>query len=326
MKRKFLHVTRLVASWLLTSLMLLWPAIGSTQDVSVVLTARVLDNNGAPVAEAAVFIVQLDRTVRTGADGIFLVTGVLAGRYEVGVRKVGYLPRSATIATGRGTLVPTISLVPFTTRMTPVVTTASRGGLSGVISDTALRPLARARVKVAGSGRAVATDSTGRFFVDLRPGSYLLSVERDAFAPQMLSVTIPKDSGREIAVWLSARNKANRAVEIMQAKRLFDLDRNMLRASRQSSRYFTRDDLLEKGITDMPRLARQWAQGSINAACTIVIANDGGAPYEVPLSSVETSDVEFVELYQPQPGRGVGAHLGTSSPCGNLKIVVWLRL
>lgn len=319
-------VFRSAASLLLAVAVLLAPAIGRAQDPSVVLTARVLDNNGAPVADAEVFIVDLDRAVRTGPDGIFRVTGVASGRYEVGVRKVGYLPRAMTIATGNGSLVPTISIVPFTTRIAPVVTTASRGGLSGVISDTALNPLAQAKVRVAGSGREVRSDSAGRFFMELRPGSYLVGIERDSFTRQMVAVSIPKDSGRQVAIWMSPRRKSDRATEIMEQMRVFELDRKMIRASRQSSHYFTRDQLLEKGITDMSRLARQWAQGYITAYCTVSIANDGGRPYVVPLNTVETDAVEFVELYQQQPGRGIGSSVGTSKECGNLALVVWLRL
>lgn len=319
-------IARSIASLMSAALVLLSPARSDAQDTTVVLTARVLDNNGAPVGEAEVFIVKLDRAVRTGTDGIFRVTGVPSGRYEVGVRKVGYLPRAITIATGNGTLVPTISIVPFTTRIAPVVTTASRGGLSGVVSDTALNPLAQVRVRVAGSGREVRSDSAGRFFVDVRPGSYLVEVERDSFARQMIAVNIPKDSGRQVAIWMSPRKKMDRATEIMEQMRVFELDRKMIRASRQSSHYFTRDQLLEKGVTDMARLTRQWAHGYITAYCTITVANDGGRPYSVPLNSVESDAVEFVELYQQQPGRGIGSGVGTSKECGSLAIVVWLRL
>ncbi len=302
----------------------------AAQESAAVLTARIVDGTGKPVPDADVFVVQLDRTVRSGQNGVFRLAPVPAGRYTAGVRKVGHLPASATLNAAVGATPVDIELIALTTRIAPVITTARRGGLSGVVSDTALRPLARAQVKPAGSGRAVQTDSTGHFFIDLRPGTYMVSVVRDSFARQTLAVTIPPDSGREIAVWLSPRDSRRRAEEAVEARRLFDLDQKMIRASRQSTRYFSRDQLVALGITDMFRLAIRWANGSITADCTVSIENDGGASYGVPLNSVLTDDVEFVELYMRGAGQRAGARgasMGSvpSARCGNLSIGVWLR-
>ena len=315
----------------------------AAQDSAAVLTARIVDGTGRPVPDADVFVVQLDRTVRSGLNGVFRLSPVPAGRYTVGVRKLGHLPTNATIFAAVDAVPADIELVVITTRIAPVVTTARRGGLSGVVSDTGLRPLARAQVKPAGSGRSVRTDAAGRFFIDLRPGTYMVSVVRDSFARQTLAVTIPKDSGREIAVWLSPRDRVRRAEEIMQEVRIFDLDQRMIRTSRQSSHYYSRDQLIALDINDMLRLANRWANGSITAECTIAVVSEGGAPYKVPLNSVRTDDVEFVELYmrgaQSRQGqRGVSINgnptryaamiegaVGTSPYCGNLSINVWLR-
>jgi hypothetical protein len=306
------------------ALLILVPAtaLRAQPDTTAVLTARIVDNAGAPVADAEVFVVQLDRRVRTGSDGVFVVRPVQPGRYDIGVRRLGYLPRSAQLLASAQPTREDIQIVAFTTRLAPVVTAASRGGLSGVVSDTALRPLARALVRPAGSGRTVRTDSAGRFFIALKPGNYLVGVERDSFARQTLAVTIPKDSGREIAVWLSPRDQTKRAEAIMEEVRIFDLDRRMIRSARQSSHYFTRDQLLALGITDMSRLARRWANGSITADCVIDVMNDGGRPYRVPLNSVETESVEFVELYQTSSVRRTN---GTAPFCGHLRLMIWLR-
>lgn len=154
----------------------------AAQDSAAVLTARIVDGTGRAVPDADVFVVQLDRTVRSGRNGVFRLTPVPAGRYTVGVRKVGHLPISATITAAADAVPADIELVVITTRIAAMVTTARRGGLSGVVSDTALRPLARAEVKPAGSGRSVKTDAAGRFFIDLRAGTYMVSVVQERFA------------------------------------------------------------------------------------------------------------------------------------------------
>lgn len=210
-----------------------------------------------------------------------------------------------------------------------MVTAATRTGLFGTISDTALHALRDVRVSVAGSGRSARTDSAGKFFMALRAGSYMLRVDRDSFAVQTFGVTVPKDSGREVAVWLVPQSKRNRAVYAVESRRQFELDQRMVRAHPNGSRYYTRDQLLGLGITDMARLARQWAQGTIDALCLINVmgtAHESG--YFVPLGSVVTDEAEFVEVYfgggrASRTTMSTGAAGGSS--CGNVNIKVWLR-
>lgn len=263
------------------------------------LGLRVVDADDRGVKDAEVYVVGVEARLRTQDDGRALLVGVREGHYEVAVRRVGFLPRRVTVPVTRdSTIYTVVVLVPTTTRLAPVVTAATRTGLFGTVSDTSLRALRGARVSVAGSGRSIRTDSAGRFFMSLRGGSYMLRVERDSFAIQTFAVTVPKDSGREVAVWLVPQSQRNRAVYAVEATRQFDLDQRMIRANPAASRFYTRDQLIALGINDMARLARQWATGGITALCLIQImgtAHVGG--YSVPLTSVITDEVEFVEVY-----------------------------
>jgi hypothetical protein len=304
------------------------------------LSLRVVDAESRPLAEADVFVVQLNASYRTDNNGQLRIGNVPLGVYDVGIRKVGFLPAATKVTVGEGGEVQAVALVAFTTRLTPMVTVASRVGLSGVVADTALRPLAKSRVNVRGSGRSVTTDSAGRFFIPLRPGSYMVQV---TYAHEMVAVSIPKDSGREIAVWLRPMTKEKKAQQIVEEVRLFELDRRMLRASGTMTRYFTRAQLEALGITEMIQLARRWASRSIEAECQVSI-EEGARPYRVPITSVFTDEVDFVEMYLPTIGlqskpRGntslsgrpttimtAGSAVNAASPsCGNVGLMVWPR-
>lgn len=306
-----------------------------------VLGVRVVDADDRGLKDAEVYVVGLEARLRTQDDGRATLVGVRDGRYEVAVRRVGFVPRRVTVSVKTDSTIYTlVVMVPTTTRLAPVVTAATRTGLFGTVSDTALHALRDARVSVAGSGRSTRTDSAGKFFMSLRGGSYMVRVERDSFAIQTFAVTVPRDSGREVAVWLVPQSERNRAVYAVEATRQFDLDQRMIRANPTSSRFYTRDQLIALGINDMARLARQWATGGISGLCDVQImgtAHNNG--YSVPLNSVITDEVEFVEVYfggglrRSRPGAlsakrnsvPTSPTPGGLSTCGYVAINVWPR-
>jgi hypothetical protein len=304
------------------------------------LRLRVVDSAQRAIDGAELFVVQLNLFVRTDADGVALLRLSQDRAYDIRVRKLGYLPASVRLTIAEQVATKTIVLRELPTRLAPVVTVAGRQGLTVFVSDTALRPLGGARVSVRGSGRSTRTDANGRAQMGLPPGSYLVHIERNGFAHSTIAVSVPKDSSREVAAWLRVLEPGQRAELIVEARDLFDLDRRMLRASPSMSRYFTRRQLEEMGIEDMMQLARRWASGVIGGECTVPVQRSG----RVPITSVYTDEVEFVELYMPStalksmprgntslgknPTRilsgGSGVHLADPL-CGNVGLIVWSR-
>lgn len=314
-----------------------------TQDSSSLLAIRVVDQNGAPVDAAEILIVKPGRRLRTDAAGLAVVP-IAVGSYALEIRRLGFLPRTVSVATvsSSGAAVA-IRMVRLESKLAPVLTRSSRLGLSGFVSDTALRPLDKAKVHVAGGGRMVKSDDSGRFHMDLKSGSYLVHVEADSFVRQIVAVNIPKDSGRELAIQMPRITKENRAAFIVESVNLFELDRRMLRASPSMTRYFTRDQLMALGIVDMADLVRRWATRSVQAECSVSVT-ESGSPYAMPVGSVQTIDVEFVEVYLPSvalkssprgqtsinnnttrfTSQSSGVHLANRS-CGDVGVIVWPR-
>jgi hypothetical protein len=304
------------------------------------IVVHVTDQTGAALPGAIVMLAELQRSVRSGADGVARFDDVPRGTVTVAVRHVGYLPTSTRVTVAAAMPAITLSLKPFTTRLAPVLTSVGRGGLSGVVSDTSLRPLAGVSVRTIGGRAHTTSDSAGAFFMPLRAGSYMVEIVRDSFARQLVGVTIPPDSGREIGVWL-ARSVGPR--DFREQIAVFDLGQRIVRASPATTKFLTRESLTSAGIVDMAALARQWATGGIGGDCTIAVIS-AGVLTTVPLASVVTSDVEFVEVSTPSiafsetpRGRtsitGVGRRIvtptgqssGGPKACGNVRLTVWLR-
>lgn len=125
----------------------------------------------------------------------------------------------------------------------------------------------------------------------------------------------------------------------MMGVALFDLDQRIMRMSPVNTKFFTRQDLEDKGILDLNGLARRWASGQLNGDCRVGV---GGSMAKIPISTLLASDIEFIELYMAGGGgapRGTTSINGTNSQimastsvrptvtsdCGHLAFIVWLR-
>ncbi len=306
------------------------------------LSGVVTDTLGNPVDDVEVVLTELRRRARTQADGAFQFDNVPAGTYRVSARRMGYVVTSVEVSVPEAGRHVEIRMTPIGYTIAAVTTIADIGGVSGVIADTASRPLKDVQVTALGAGKSVKTDSAGAFFIPLKAGQYMLRIERDGFSRQTKAVMIPENEGRKIAAWLVPRTGPPNHIE---SNALFDLNQRIVRASPVSSKYFAREELVRLGLHDLSALARKWAQGSISHECEVAI---GGVPnLTIPLAMLLVSEVEFVEVYLPSNIAGAGPgprgttslnnnptkfttptgppRLQGSRACGNISIVAWLR-
>lgn len=297
----------------------------------VTLTGTVIDGFGKPVEDADVSVQQLQRRFRTGADGRFVFDNIKPGKYTVSTRRIGYLPDTRKVTVSDRGLNVSIPLKRAAFSLPSVITTADRGGLSGVIADTGFRAMAGVKVKVMGTSHQVVSDSAGAFFAPVPAGHYLVDVTRDGYARQLISVTVPPDSGRQIAAWMVPL--AERANPRLGAN-LFDMQVRLVRAGPVTAQYFTREDIEKAGWTDLREVASVASGRLLNPNCPVLI--DGG-PQTRELWEISAREIEFVETYTPRgpvptvnaprPG-DVTVRPTTSvlppSVCGTT-LIVWLR-
>jgi hypothetical protein len=163
--------------------------------------------------------------------------------------------------------------------------------LSGVIGDTAFNAVRGAIVYVIGSGRRTLTDSTGTFFLDVKPGSYMVEVTRTGFARKLLSVKIAEDSGRHVTVWLipSTRGADRRETDVVRA-----LHGRML-MRRATALFHSREELNRFRLEWLKELVVRDAGIPIADACEALV--DG--LWRRPVYSLTLDELESVEVYPP---------------------------
>lgn len=110
------------------------------------LQGRVIDTNGAPVAQAEIVVLPESLYTSTSASGEFAVGPVAAGPHNIRVRRLGYQLVDTTVTTP--------AAAPFVFRMTPVpitLQTVVAEGLSAGLPRVVLREQEHLGVQLYGS-------------------------------------------------------------------------------------------------------------------------------------------------------------------------------
>ena len=292
------------------------------------LVGIVTDTLGNPVDSVELVISSLKRQTMSRSDGTFRFDDVKPGPYQVLARRLGYYPQvQSTTVDDKGGVV-SFSILLGIRALPPVVSSVARGGLSGVIGDTAYNIVGDAQVAVIASDHRTLSDSLGRFFLDLKPGKYMVSVSRPGYRTRLVSVTVPSDSGRRMTVWLTPTNVGQNNRDAMA----FDgLAARLARRNPVWSNIYTREDINKTGIEDGVQLARLGANKNMDDTCSAII--DGG-PRRLPLWAIDAADIEAMETYTTPPARRTVTSINRNRPirgqtpennvCG-ATVFVWLR-
>jgi hypothetical protein len=280
------------------------------------------------------------RKVKTDVRGRFQLSDVKAGQVEVTVRKIGYEIAVQTIAVLEEGGIARFCLIPEPRALPAIISSVARGGIGGVVGDSTYSMVAGAEVRAVAGGEHAVTDSAGGFFLDLKAGTYVLTVKKEGYGTQFVSVTVPKDSGRQVAVWLASPPHnpifIAQALEAMHTRVLlakqgdpFDPPGSPNRARMISS------EQLARNPGDLASALSASAASRIDPKCEVVV--DGGL-YSMPLGMIDKEDVAFAEIYLDKPKRGGVSSIPMAeksttmikqpkmgqiiSPCG---IFIWMK-
>jgi hypothetical protein len=257
-----------------------------------IISGVVVDTAGKPVDGVAVYLERLTRQVTTRADGVFRFEGVASDTVIVAARKGGYFPNSATVPMGAQGQQLVIEMIPRRTTLAPVVTEAEQSGLSGIVSDSASGALFGAEVVAFGGARhATKTDSSGMFFLNAKPGQYMVRVSSPGHVPQEMGITIRPRGGRRIAVRMTMGADPYRN---MKAAVIDDMKDRLARRSTVYSKVYSREDIAKLHPPDTKTLAVHAAPSLMSEDCLVYL--NGGITF-VPLWSIEPSEIEFMEVY-----------------------------
>ena len=264
----------------------------------------VRDTLANPLDSVEVSIVSLKIRTYTRVDGNFRFENVKPGTYDVRARKIGFAPQVRTMVVDSLGAADAFALVPLPHVLRPVVTTVARGGLSGVVGDTSFNALPGVEVRVMGHEQFTSTDSSGSFYIPIRPGSYILSVRHPGFDYRLVSVIVPPDSGQRVRVNLAPQSKRP---TVRQAHNVDDFASRLEWHERKNSRIYTRADLKEMKI-DWVYDAVRIGYGEIHSGrdgtwidkdCAVVV---NGGPEFTLLEPLTTDDIESVEIYDRSSG------------------------
>jgi hypothetical protein len=249
---------------------------------------------------------------QTDPRGRFEIGGLPPGEYELLIRRIGFEPERVVASIGDSGAVVRICMAVATRPLPAMLSSASRLGLAGVVADASHRPIPGAEVRIIGNGMRTTADSAGAFFLSLRPGHYAVTVSRPGYGTEMLGVTIPPDSGREIAVWLGAppRNRNRYADELDQMR----WRSVQLPGSRYAVR--TAEDLARSGLDLQQQVLAAAKAGKLCAGWGRTVGKD----YGIPADLIEKSEVAMMEVITVLPGR---PGQRTGPPCA--QAVIWLK-
>jgi hypothetical protein len=274
------------------------------------LEGTVRDTVGTPLRDVTVLLMPVRRLTRTDDEGRFRFDSLPTGRLRVSARAIGYIAAGVDLIVARDTIIRVdLPMLRLAASLPAMMSTAARAGLSGVVGDTTYRALDSVRVRALGKSMETVTDSVGAFYLPLRPGPYMVRLDRDGFASQTVGVHIPDDSGKRVAVWLTPAGPLD-AIEVMRQMNLFDLEQRLVRTRPVRYRTFSRETLQQYGTPDLLNaLARATAQRVDVEVCGAI----NGGPVVAPLWSISLDEIEFVEanLYG---ATGIGSGTASRGP------------
>jgi len=276
------------------------------------------DTTGFPIDGVEITIAASHRRTTTSGNGGFQFENIGPGSYEVRARKFGYAPQVRTIVVDSAGGAGAFAMLPVPTALLPVISSAVRGGLSGVVGDTAFHPLPGAEVHLVGHSDMTVTDSTGAFYMPARPGKYTVSISQPGYDFKVIGVIIPPDSGRRITAYLAPQSHPPSVLEVHN---LEDFATRMAWRTVQNSKVFTRAELEEKGVDwvqDAVQMASGWLAGTVDFDHDCVAIKNGG-PATISLQSLMVEEIETVEVYKAEAranftsfAPGQGAHVVNS--------------
>jgi hypothetical protein len=205
------------------------PALGAAQQDAPPpadrssLRGLVMDDAAMPVVNAEVVVLGRRGSVRTDSAGRFHLENLPEGRYDVVIRRLGFI--SATFewpAHGGVAIDISVTLVPLPQRLDPVVVSereskalTGSSTLVGAVADPDGSPIGEVEVQLLGSGRRTTTGRDGRFvFRRIAKGEYTVASRRLGYGAVTRALYIPADDERELLLIMQQLPQTLDAVEI----------------------------------------------------------------------------------------------------------------
>jgi hypothetical protein len=262
------------------------------------IVGKVRDTTGADIEGVEISIPSLQRRTSSRVDGAFRFDSIPRGKYSMRARKFGYAPQVREFVIGSDGGRADFDLVPLPHSLPAVITHVARGGLSGVVADTSYRGVPAAMVQLNSRAMRTTTDSNGAFFIDARPGHYMISITRPGYRDKVVSVTVPQDSGRHVSVMI---RPFEGKVPVREAWNVFDMGKRIDARNSLRDVFYTHEDMVKLGFEWAHEVMREGGQGAYDPDCEAMV--DGG-PLTRALNTLTVDELEGMEIYNSARGGG----------------------
>jgi len=277
------------------------------------IVGTVMDTAHQVLENVTVGIRKPRRQAKTNAQGRFTLADLDTGTYEISVYKIGYeTAMQSYVVTDTGGIAR-FCLIPQARALPAMITAANLLGLSGLVGDSNYKALEGAEVRVMGAGLHVLTDSTGSFHLAVPKGTYPVWISKPGYGRQMVSVTIPADSGRQIAVWLGSPAPDANAV----AARIDDMRNRILWARPNRSALVSAEEIARSSASLNGILVAR-AKAAVVDTC---LAHIDGTDFTLPLYMIDKEDVLMMEIYLAGTARR-SLSISSAGTAGGSKITV----
>jgi hypothetical protein len=295
---------------------------------------------GVPVAGALVQVRadSVFRTERSDDAGNFRFS-LPSATYRVTVLRIGYAERVMSFALGDRDTSLIIPMRSVATALDASRIVAGVPAIYGVVARLPdLLPIAGATVHVMGATKTVATDSAGRFFIDVgRPGNYLVRMTRDGFGEMLFPVEVPPARAVEASRMLEPSTRK----PVPGMEHLFVAVDERLRSKGYNAALIPASELKASGgatlLEALPGARSMTLKGLRVGGGACIYLN--GHTTSMPLEAIDVNEVEAVEVYAgrgdvtatlkwlgcrstTRGGRGSGV---ARSPEMVTSIVIWLK-
>jgi hypothetical protein len=307
----------------LAAVVLLWLAAATTAGAQrpTRIYGVVRDSaSGTPLRDAIITASFGDsaRTARSDSAGKFVVV-VPATQIALTARHLGYRSDSRRIDGNGGVDSISILLAEIPRSLAEIRVTANATGVRGIVGSSAtLSPLSGAHVRVLGNA-AVATDSSGRFFVPIsKAGTYALRISAGDYADRIVSVEIEDGKPLDLSILLdratSGAHLSEMALDEFDQRQRWLGAHGALIPSEQLVRYH---GSLADAIEGAPSFVKGLRLGS-----TVCVFINGQPKPAFPLNGLSVDEVTAIEVYA---ARGDDTHSLASrwpgaAPCSQTQI------
>lgn len=299
------------------------------QTMPVTVRAELRDSvSGQFIGDGVVELrgLNVNRSERVGDNGVAVFTRVTQGPYSLAMIRVGFRPRTQSIAVGRRDTTIVVLMVALPTEIAKFQVRASTQEVFGIIGGLPdLTAVVGAKVSLSGASRETTTDSAGKFLLkDVKPGQYVIRITAPGFADRMTIIDLPKGKALESSHLLDASTKAR----VLNGIAVHDLETRLAFRGTNSA-VVSGDELHKHGGTFSTSLqfSREFALKGLQLNGPVCVYLNGRPMPNWPLDGLETDGVAFVEAYgaRGDPSGSLAQRWPKGAGCGSTSTLAATR-